>query len=276
VPLPRRIVAVGGDGTVNGVAEWLFRNSSPGETSLGIIPGGTGNNLARGLGIPLHPDRAAEVALSGREERRIDMIRYVPVGSVEDPSREPPAARLVIQQGAFGFPAEINARFSELRKSRLFRLAAHPLGHLIYRFLALLGLYRRQLADRKGPGDVLRLGARLPGEDLEGEILAVFIGNEASIGGGFQPCPSASVDDGLMDLCIIRAGTGDSYWSLFRAAIRGEHVSMESAVEYRQTPGPLELHFSEPTPILADGDMGPSARSFRLELIPGGVAVVVG
>src|SRR5678816_4908666 len=57
----------------------------------------------------------------------------------------------------------------------------------------------------------------LPEETLEERVIAIFIGNERSLGGEFQPCPKARIDDGLMDLCFVRAGTGESYLRLFRS-----------------------------------------------------------
>jgi diacylglycerol kinase (ATP) len=71
----RFFVAAGGDGTVSEVASGLA--SAPEGTSLGILPFGTGNDLARSLGLPLDLDRAAEVLITGRA-RPMDLVRVHP------------------------------------------------------------------------------------------------------------------------------------------------------------------------------------------------------
>jgi diacylglycerol kinase (ATP) len=261
---PSRLIACGGDGTVNAAAQWLLERG--GDCPLSILPAGTGNNLARGLGLPLDRRDALQVALRGDEVRRLDAIAYTSGNGTE--------RRIMVQTSALGFPAEVAARYDALRRRAFFRPIAALTGPFVYRLLALASLRRQKRRERRG--DLLRIRCRLPGEDLEEDVAAVFIGNERSIGGNFFPCPRAAVDDGAVDVCLVRAGTGAPYLDLFGKVMRGRHLGLERTVIYRQTPGPLSIELSEPSLFLVDGDLPVRSDRLRLEVLPGRFRVVTG
>jgi diacylglycerol kinase (ATP) len=271
-PPPERVVAVGGDGTVNGVGAWLLDSGLPAD--LAIVPGGTGNNVALALGIPSDRRQMLEIALRGERKRRIDALRYRSL-EVEAMPGANGSSRFIIQSGAWGYPAEIAGRYAALRRGRFFRTVAYPLGGRIYRLLALAGLLREKKRQRRGEEGLL-LQARLPEGRIEADVLAVFVGNDPTLGGGFHPCPRASLEDGLLDLCVVRAGSGAPLLSLLRSVGRGEHLALTRAVEYRQTRGPLELSFNRSTPFLADGDIWLCSSSYVVEVVPAALPVVVG
>jgi len=257
---------------VNGVGAWLL-NSGIG-ADLAIVPGGTGNNVALVLGIPRDRRQTLELALHGEERRRIDAIRYRSPAEAGSPGGRV-SSRFIIQSGAWGYPAEIAGRYAALRRGRIFRRLAYPLAGRIYRLLALAGLLREKRRQRRGEAGLL-LQAKLPGEAIEAEVLAVFVGNDPTLGGGFHPCPRASLDDGLLDLCIVRSKGGTPLLSLLQSVGRGDHLALERDVEYRQTPGPIEMSFSRPTPFLADGDIWLSSAGYVVEMVPAALPVVVG
>jgi diacylglycerol kinase (ATP) len=281
--LPERTIAVGGDGTVASVAEWIVRRTGGLDTGrclapapptvLGIVPSGTGNNLAKGLGIPGNFREAIEIAAAGSAERSIDAISYAPLG----PTAPSGGARILVQSAQLGFPADVTVRFHSLRSRRAFRLLAAPLGRLVYEALALQELAGRRMREGLGKGDGrLRLRAVLPCRVIEENVLAVFLGNGARLGGGFLPCPLAELDDGILDLCYFRAGTRVSYLGLFGDVRKGKHLRRTGSVEYIRTPGPIELTFERSAPLIADGDLRGSAEGFRFEVLPGAIRVVVG
>jgi diacylglycerol kinase (ATP) len=107
-------------------------------------------------------------------------------------------------------------------------------------------------------------------------VLAVFVGNDPTLGGGFHPCPRASLDDGLLDLCIVRSSGGTPLLPLLQSVGRGDHLALARDVEYRQTRGPIAISFSRPTPFLADGDIWLSSTAYVVEVVPGALPVVVG
>ena len=262
--LPGRILAVGGDGTVNAAAQWLLDREA--DCPLAIVPAGTGNNLARGLAIPLDTESALRVALAGERRRALDAIVY----SADSDGRR----RVMIQTAAVGFPADIASRYDALRRRALPRLLLAPAGPYIYRLLALAGLARQRGLERRGE-NLLDVRCRLPGEEIREKVFAVFIGNERSLGGNFHPCPRAEVDDGAVDLCFVRAGTGEGYLKLFQRVVRGEHLALEKTVLYRQSKGPIEIELSAPSTLLADGDLWVTGCHYRLEVIPGRFGVII-
>jgi len=280
-----RVVAIGGDGTINAALSWLHSRGA--DRPLGIVPSGTGNNLARGLGLSLDAETAARLALAGSETRRIDGVVYQAVedGAEHGDAGETGGApagrdRLIVQSGALGFPAQIGARYDALRRHRVFRFLAAPLGPIVYVLLALVGLVGQKL--REWSGDPL-LEVRCRFRDLDVDersvverAFAVFVGNERTLGGGFVPCPRAEFDDGRVDLCIVRAGTGASYLGLFRRVLRGTHLDLADTVIYHQTRGPVELELSAPAGFLADGDIWIESDRYRLTVLPGRFAIVTG
>jgi diacylglycerol kinase (ATP) len=258
-----RVIVVGGDGSINAAAEWLIERGA--SAPIAIVPAGTGNNLARGLGIPLRTGPALDLALGGARAAPLDAIAYRGGGDRE---------RLIVQTSALGFPAEIASRYDELRRHLLFRCLAAPAGPYVYRALALLGLRDQKRRERRG--DVLGIRCAMPDEAIEKKVFAVFIGNERSLGGNFIPCPRAEVDDGKLDLCLVRAGTGASYLDLFRRIARGDHLALERTVIYRRTAGPVEIQLSRPSPLLADGDLWVTSDRYELRVLARRLQVITG
>jgi len=263
---PSRLIALGGDGTVNTAVGWLLKKEY--RCPVGIVPAGTGNNLCRGLGVPLEPEAAFRLALSGEKTRELDAIEIRTGDSEADPL-------YMIQTSAFGFPADIALQYDRLRRHRLFRWLVFPLGPSLYRLLALAGLASQKVREWRGK-DLLDVRCSFPGEELRETILAGFVGNEKSLGGGFVPCPKAAFDDGLIDVCFLRARTGASYLKTFRDVIRGTHLSAESTVVYRQTPGPVEIELSMKVPLLVDGDLPVVSDRYTYSLIPRRIELIVG
>ena len=111
------------------------------------------------------------------------------------------------------------------------------------------------------------------GETQRQSVLAVFIGNERSLGGNFIPCPDARPDDGRVDICTILAGTGARYLDLFRQVLSGQHVQ-DRAVSYLQTENPFELAFSGATPLLVDGDIKCASHHYFVDVLPGRFRIV--
>jgi len=267
-----RVVVVGGDGTVNGTLETLRRLEV--RPTVAIVPAGTGNNLADGLGIsvPREPQEedsktaaACDVAFRSSARRGIDIFPY---GKPGDPKR-----RIVCQSGSLGFPARVTARYDSWRKFPPYRWLSAPLGTANYRILAFLGIIGQKWRDLLR--DELRVTGRFPSADgsrdisLEENILAIFVHNEPTVGGNFSPCPDAKVDDGLVDLCLVRARTGVGYLKLFDAVGPGEHVTredMKKAVEYEQTKGPVIFEFSKVAPFVSDGDIWLCEKAYEIEV----------
>ena len=178
---------------------------------------------------------------------------------------------LRIQSAAFGLPAEVARCYDRWRQGLCFRLVGRVLGAQIYRLLAFAGLRREKRHARQGG---LKLRAQFAEEQISANALALFIGNEATLGGDFVPCPQARMDDGKLDFCLVSHDAETDYMELFRDVARGEHLDRDM-VSYRQSSSPLRLEFESAAPIMVDGDVWRSADVFEFEVLAGRFSVVV-
>jgi YegS/Rv2252/BmrU family lipid kinase len=174
----KTIIAVGGDGTVNEVANGFFRDGRairPG-VRLGLLPRGTGGDFQRSLGIPSAAAEAIDILAAGNA-RRIDMARAVFRGG----------ERLFLNLTSFGMGGEVAARSRNLLSPVSGKLA------FLYATLNVFLRYRPK---------TVRL--RLDGRDAGVySILNIAVGNGEYHGGGMHVCPRASLDDGLLEVTVI-------------------------------------------------------------------------
>lgn len=160
-------VAVGGDGTANEVAQGLVGTSC----ALGFVPCGSGNGLARHLGIPLRVAPALDLLGDGRTRSH-----PIDTGTVN--------GRLFINAMGCGLDAEIAHRFSRLGRRGFPAYARLTLA-------ALRGLHP-QRCEIEAPGGTLSLDA-----------LLVCVANSPQYGNGAEVAPGARVDDGALDLVAV-------------------------------------------------------------------------
>lgn len=224
-------VVVGGDGSVHAVVAGLWRRRRPGDlhrgvdsTAVGVIPLGTGNDLARALGLPLDPLEAAGVVLDGRE-RPLDLL-------VDD------AGDVVVNAVHAGVGAEA-ARLAESWKRRLHK-AAYPAGAVVAGVRAR-GWRLRVEVD----GDVLAEGTA--------RVLMVGVGNGTSIGGGSELTPEAAPDDGAADV-VVSAAVGPLARVGFAVRMpSGRHLQRPDVVLGR---GRVVTVTGQPFRLNADGEIG--------------------
>jgi YegS/Rv2252/BmrU family lipid kinase len=219
------LVVFGGDGTVHEVANGLPLPASDGPL-VALLPGGTGNDLARAIGIPPDPVAAA-TELAGARPRRLDLL---------DCGR---------RRAANG----INAGFAAAATDVLSRRVKKLLGPTAY----MVGGVRAGINPPTWPARV-----EVDGQVVEGEALAVVVGNGGSFGGGRWLIPDADVGDGLLDVLVVPADVSK--------AELARHLARD-----RRLPGDLpRLRGPEATivtdmPCRLDGEPAPT---------PGSVAVI--
>lgn len=237
---PGGIVVVGGDGTLTGIADVLADSGIP----VTLVPAGTGNDLARALGIPTgDAGRAASAALSGRP-RRIDL------GSISSQGRE--AAFLTV--AALGFDARVSERTNTLR---------HPRGALRYYLAIVIELLRLTPTDFRVSIDD---EADLP---MPGTLLAV--GNTSSYGGGMPICTGAEPDDGALDVVHVAPLSRVKLLRVFPLLLRGTHLRRPEVTHRRAT----RVHVSAPGLIVyADGERA-GAEECTIGIRPGAVTMMV-
>ena len=199
------LVVVGGDGMVH-----LGVNVVAGTgCALGIVAAGTGNDIARSLGLQLHdPDAAARDIIAAVEDgtvREIDGARCVGVGGA--PGAGAAGDRWFAGVLGAGFDALVNERANGWR---------WPRGHLRYD-LAIL----RELRVLR-PRDYL---LELDGQAWDVSAVMVVVANGPSYGGGMRICPDAVLDDGLLDVLVVESLSRTAFLRIYPRVYRGAHLA---------------------------------------------------
>lgn len=200
----RVLVVAGGDGTLHAVVQRLRARGELGSTTLGLVPLGTGNDLARALGLPDDPSEAAARIAAGTP-RRLDVL-------VDD------TGRVVVNAAHAGIGAEAGARADDL-KSWL-GAAAYPVGAV--------------LAAARTDGWALEVTVDGRPLDLPGpRVLQVGVGNGGFVGGGTPLCPGADPADGLLDV-VVSTAVGPAARVAYANALRtGDHIRRDDVVAER-------------------------------------------
>lgn len=191
------VAAAGGDGTINEVINGLAGT----RTALAALPVGTVNVWVRELGLPLEPRAAAEVLLQARR-RRIDLGRA--------------GDRYFLLMAGIGFDAAV---VNEVRSDEKRRLGA--LAYVVRAF-ALALRYRGR-----------RARIALDGRVIRGRVLLVVIGNSQLYGGVFKITARACIDDGLLDVCVIK-GDNLAEAPLRLLSILRQRYNLDPRIEYHR------------------------------------------
>lgn len=191
---PALLVIVGGDGTLSAILDPVL----DGEVPLALVPAGTGNDLARALGIPRDdPAAAALIALTG-------VAQTIDIGAVHSGGN----TKHFLTVAALGFDAKVSDRTNRLR---------WPHGVLRYYLALIIELLRlRPVAFTTAIDD--ESAARAPGT-------LIAVGNTASYGGGIPICRGADPRDGLLDIVHVAPLKRLQLLRLFPLLLRGEHLS---------------------------------------------------
>ena len=220
----RRLVVAGGDGSLHLAVTRLHARGELADRPIALVPMGTGNDLARALGLPLDPADAARLVLNGK---------HAPMDLLLDDT-----GGIVVNAVHVGVGAEAAASAGRLKP--VLGLLAYPLG-AVFAGLRSTGWRLRVVVD----GEVLA--------DDHRRALMVGIGNGPSIGGGTELLPGACPDDGLLDVMVSRA-TGPFARARYAAALQnGTHLRDP---EVRWTRGRSVTISGEPVGVNADGELG--------------------
>lgn len=238
----RLVCALGGDGTVRAVAQELAGTGVP----LGLLPGGTGNLLARNLGAPVDDlAEAARVALRGGD-------RTIDIGWLEAAG----GRHAFTVMAGLGFDALVMADAPEKVKGVLGWAAYVVSGS-------------RHLSD-----DPFEATVRLDGEEVHrGPARTVLAGNCGTLTGGVTLLPEALVDDGLLDVGVLTPETLAQWAALAARVVAGRSSDGPSIA--RRTGRVLEVETATAQRVEADGDVVGEDDRLRLTLEPGGLVVRV-
>ena len=203
----RYIIAVGGDGTINEVANGILTSASPQETSLGIVSAGTTCSLARSLGIPLdHPSSCK--LLTSRNRQLIDM------GVVDYTVKGEKLRRYFVNEADVGLGATIVEASKHITNylGRKINYLPHVIGGLA------------SLISYKNKRITLRVEDEY--EDVW-NCAMVVIANGTHFGGGMRIAPDAKPNDGLLDMVIFGDIGKSELLKIWPMTYKGQHVSHE-------------------------------------------------
>ena len=233
------LIAAGGDGTLNEVIHGLMDLSRKARPVLGVVPLGTANDFATGCGIPRDPEAALALCLEG-EAVPID------VGKANE--------HWFLNAASVGFGAEITASTSPELKRLLGQAAYTVMG-------AILAMNVHHYH-----GTLI-----LPDREITGSAPVAIVGNGRQTGGSFQVTPRARIDDGLLDVLVVRHIPATAALTAARELQQlspdGEYIS------YWQTPW-AEVHSEEAIPVNLDGEPV-RFSSVRYEAVPKAIRLIV-
>jgi diacylglycerol kinase (ATP) len=230
------IVAVGGDGTVNEVASAIVGTDTP----LGIIPFGSGNGLSRFLDIPMDTIKA---------------IKNLSTGHVEVIDSGKLNGKPFFNMAGMGFDAHISEVFSHTKKRGFFTYLQSSIQEV--------AKYKPQTYHLEIDGKV-----------YEREAFMLSFANSSQYGNNAHISPRASVQDGLLDVCVIkkfplwrfvemgvRMITKTADKTKYVEIIRGKHIIVK-----RNGPGPVHL----------DGEPQVAGADTLIEVVPDSLKIIVG
>ncbi|MEM7033208.1 MAG: diacylglycerol kinase family protein [Chloroflexota bacterium] len=235
------VVAVGGDGTISEVMNGLVEAAGEGQAgTLGIIPVGTGNDLAAMLDLPINVEKACQKIIAGN-------TRIIDLGNVN--------GHFFDNNSAVGLEPVVTQEAAKITWLR---------GAMVYLAGALRGIAKR-------PGWM----ADLEWDDgaYQGPIALISVGNSPRTGGAFWMTPNAKLDDGLLDVVFTPILSRLQLLALLPLTFSGKHINHKAVTHLQVTELRIKM---DPTPIQADGELiADAATEITYTVVPQKLRVIV-
>lgn len=191
------ITAVGGDGTVNEVAQGIMKS---GKGCLGIIPAGTGNDLARSLDIPIDIKESIKCIIKGKH-------KGIDVGEVN--------GRYFFNVASIGFDSEIVKNTNNIKK------------YLKGKFAYTVGLLKTLISYKSKQMEI-----ELDNKKIEMKTLLLAVANGKYYGGGMKISPMAVIDDDYFHTCVIKDISKLKLFFIFPSVFKGNHTRYKDYVSF--------------------------------------------
>lgn len=237
------VVATGGDGTVNEVAAGVLEAGSDRATAVAVVPYGTANDFAAGMGVVKgQPLEALQLALTG------PVIR-IDLGRVNQ--------RVFVNVASGGFGAEVTTQTPAPLKKML--------GGVAYSLMGLITVAKMDpYPCRFSTAD---------GQVEEADLLLMSVGNGRLAGGGYSVAPHAALNDGLLDIVLVRDGDLAEL-TLALPELLDLSANSNRLVTYRQSSA-FWLECDRPFQLSVDGESYRDMR-FEFDVLPQALPLVVG
>jgi diacylglycerol kinase (ATP) len=234
------VAALGGDGQVGLCANGLIGTGS----ALAVIPAGSGNDFAKHIGLDPKDPLAAARLLAQPVTRAIDVVRV----------KAPEGVRYFVNVAGAGFDSEANVLAN---RTRLLKGTAK----YVYSVLVTLARFKA--------GEFV---VRIDGEQHVLPAMMVTVGNASSYGGGMRVCPDASLEDGVLDVCVLGKVSKFEFVKTFPKVFKGRHVDHPAVTMLRAKE--IEISADRAFQLFGDGEpMG--SLPVSLSVMPGALRVVM-
>lgn len=237
------VIICGGDGTLSPVVSSLLNI----KINIGIIPRGSGNGLAFTAKIPRSVDKAFEIIFAGK-------TKWVDAFLIN--------GRLSCMLCGIGFDAQVAYDFSLQKKRGLSTYIKQTLKN----FLSATP-YHFELSIRNMQLDV--------------DAFFISIANSNQFGNNFTIAPAASLNDGLLDIIIVKKMSKPGFiWSVLKQMKTGKTIAFEEknlhkkSILYFQTDA-IQILNPEMAPLHIDGDHAPTNKKFNIEILPAAFTLMV-
>ena len=245
---PIRFYACGGDGTLNEVVNGIYGFEN---AEAACLPYGSGNDFIRNFGLSKDYFKDIDRQLSGISSS-VDLIRYK---DLSDDS----AARYAVNMFNIGFDCNVVAQTAKIKK--------YPFigGSLAYFLSILIMLIKKE-------GATLTVGFE-DGTSHSGFVLLTAIGNGAFCGGGLKGVSYAEVNDGLLDVCIVKDVPRRVFVSLFKKYPSGEYIEDKRAKDiiiYKKCKSVTVKNKNPVWNLCVDGEIK-VAGEVKFEIVPSAI-----
>ena len=232
------VVAAGGDGTANEVANGILKSNG---AVMGLLPIGSGNDFARAMKIPKKLAEAVTVLARGKTKKiDIGLVngRHFPNGL------------------GIGFDALVVRESMRIQRLR---------GLLIYLTAVIKSVFKY---------DSPHMTLQLDGETkVDDRVFMVTVGNGISLGGGFILTPDAKNDDGVFDVCVFHHLTKPKIFLNLPKVFWGGHTKIKEVEMFRASE--VDVFSSEPVEAHVDGELiSDEEGHFRARLLPRTLEIV--
>ena len=240
---PQRFICVGGDGTINEIA-----NSAPCNPNVefGVIPNGSGNDFVRNF-TNTKKFSSIDAQIDG-SPIQLDLIKC--------------NEHYCVNMVNIGFDCAVVKEAAKLKKAKLATPGLSYILGVVVTLFKPFGTKMKLIFD--------------DGEVLENEYTLTAIGNGKFCGGGFMATPTALLTDGLLDICAVNKISRLTFVKLVGYYKKGTHLinkHTRKIITYKQVPH-FKMEFETPLPICIDGEIK-GAKTVDFSVLHGGFNFVV-
>lgn len=249
----RYVAALGGDGAFHHLAEAAIGSSA----ILGFLPAGNGNDIAAGLGLPRDPIEAARILVYGKP-RAVDVVRFRNLESEcvqpSDARAQPSQEAIFVGAGGAGLDAEA----AQLANTRFKRWPG------VMRYIAgALWAWREFRA--------VEFDASIDGAPWRGRAIFAAVANGPCYGSGVRIAPAAQMDDGWLDITIVREMPLMRLLEALPIVLRSGDIRWPEIERFRCRR--FALRAGTPVSVHGDGELL-GALPAEFEIIPGAIRVL--